>query len=254
MIQHRDTGDESERIVRVLGANVTVSSARAGSPRVLGGFSLALDIDRMPERSDRVYSKHAVSGRAILYFSLLDGIADFVLHDPRDQSGFGGAVFNLPMRTGETVSIKGPWSSSCEFVNSLGICETLYPATVRPPDRTDRWVSGVTGSVVEQAMRFLPDWRFIGYAHPSDTPNAILSDGQARIVSGVNEYLQLVGDAEVCDSCGGDGSIAAKEGEPGAIKRFDGKIVRICRECPSGALSGYKSVPGVEFPTRARQP
>src|SRR5690606_1217934 len=100
----RVMGDRgSEGRVEVLGASVRVGSAVRGSgpARVPGGFSLRLTVPSLPDNARRRYVAHALPGDKTLYLSILDGVADFFVADPRDKSGYGGAIFSGVLESGE---------------------------------------------------------------------------------------------------------------------------------------------------------
>lgn len=40
--------------------------------------------------------------------------------DSENHNGFGGATYNLPMRDGSIVTLKGPWASRCSVMNRAG--------------------------------------------------------------------------------------------------------------------------------------
>lgn len=55
------------------------------------------------------------------YFAIdqVTGAVDFMFHDPLCETGFGGAVFKLPMKDGSIREIKGPWSSRAGALEDL---------------------------------------------------------------------------------------------------------------------------------------
>lgn len=59
------------------------------------------------------------AGEGVAYLALDGEIGSFFFHAPRNETGFGGAEFELKMEDGSVRSIKGPWSSSCSSVNKL---------------------------------------------------------------------------------------------------------------------------------------
>lgn len=67
----------------------------------------------VPEFSEYVYTQ-----KGNLYFAQHEcGLASFFSHDPGNESGFGGGEFTLQLDTGDTKTIKGPWSSRCSVLN-----------------------------------------------------------------------------------------------------------------------------------------
>ncbi len=81
------------------------------------------------------------------YFAVDGVFASFMFHDPRNQAGYGGSVFDLTMSDGTIRKVKGPWSSSDSAMASLGFPETvgvtLRVKSVKPikiRKGVERWV------------------------------------------------------------------------------------------------------------------
>lgn len=246
----------SEGRVEVLGASVVVGSSMSGLglARVLGGFRLKLTVLGLPDRSRRRYTAHALPENKTLYLSVLEGVADFFVADPRDKSGYGGATFSGTLESGEPFSCVGPWSGSARAVSSLGVCEPLYPASVVDLSRRGSLlgVSGVTGDVVRDAMRFLPHWSFTGWGQRSGPRISQLSDEQERVALDISdEYIRLDSGLEVCPVCFGAGRVGAEPHSEGSWRSYladdYGAWFRACGECARGVCSGYKKVPNVDL-------
>jgi len=58
-------------------------------------------------------------GRHTLFFAYdrKTGLVNYYAYDPRDKTGFSGAVYELPLKNGKTRKIVGPWSSRSEVMN-----------------------------------------------------------------------------------------------------------------------------------------
>jgi hypothetical protein len=223
-------------------------------------FSLQLLVDRIPTREERRY-KTLRKPNGTLYVSLLDGVASFFHHDPSDQAGYGGAVFTGLLESGEPFSVKGPWSSGPSEVNASGLIEPVVEAsaTTSPKDwergYTHYGLSGVTAGVVDQALRFLPGWRFewpnAGVGRPAAAGN--LSDQQTAAV--VEKRLPggwtYEPGFERCPGCEGAAYLPAAEGEAGAWKTFEGDWRRSCPTCNQGSwpqlTAGIVPVPGLRI-------
>ena len=80
---------------------------------------LKATVDKLPSRSAFRYERITLS-TGTFYWAESDDLVSFFFHDPKDQKGYGGAPFDLALATGgRGVLIKGPWSSSEGFANSL---------------------------------------------------------------------------------------------------------------------------------------
>ena len=61
------------------------------------------------------------SDNRVAYISMPhpSGLVSFKFHDPDNEHGFGGGVFEIAMYDGPVIKIKGPWSGSCGLVNQI---------------------------------------------------------------------------------------------------------------------------------------
>jgi len=65
-------------------------------------------------------SDYTFKGRdTVLYYAANKGLVRFLYHDPQNEHGYDGNVFQLILTNGETIKIKGPWSSRAGVVNQL---------------------------------------------------------------------------------------------------------------------------------------
>lgn len=209
-------------------------------------FSLQLFVDRIPAREERRY-KTLRKSNGTLYVSLVDGVANFFHHTPSDQAGYGGAVFTGLLETGEPFSVKGPWSSGSSEVNATGLIEPVIEASATTNsvdwDRgyTFYGLSGVSAGVVEQALQYLPRWRFDWPSEQTGRPTAAgnLNDQQTAAVVGERPAGGWIYEPgfERCPGCGGAGSIPADGDTTGASKNFETKQWR--RACPMCNGSSY---------------
>lgn len=241
-------------MTRVLDAAVYACSSQSfGDRRMPTSFELELLIDQLPDRQARIY-RAIQQGRSTLYVSLLDGIADFFLHNPSDQTGYGGRDFSGVLESGEQFKVKGPWSSSCSTVNTLGLFPPLIPAAVVTGERefergyTFMAVSGITEEVWEQALVFLPGFS----VHPPDCPKGMrdLSDEQLTVVTGVvKPIVSYDGEFEACSHCKGSGYVTVGGPGDGAWRSTKtGEWTKVCPKCshPGGSmLAGIVPVPGM---------
>lgn len=58
-------------------------------------------------------------GHHVAYLALDGDVGRFVVHNPRNETGFGGATFELPMEDGSVRRIKGPWSSNPTSISKI---------------------------------------------------------------------------------------------------------------------------------------
>lgn len=216
--------------------------------RVPSNWKLDLLLDRLPGRESRRYSVRKYPTGETLYVSVLDGVADFFLHDRRDEKGYGGAVVTGYLEDGRQFSVKGPWSSSCATVNALGKYPYLLPAAATTSKKDwDRGytfyaLSGVTMEVVEQAVKLLPGWTF---NRERQLGPAILglSDEQINAVVGGREFQQWTyqGGIPACETCKGVAVLPAAGGEQGAwpvdYRDRAGEWKKCCPDC-AGVTGG----------------
>lgn len=247
--------DTSTNTAKVLDALLSPGSNRptASGARTPCLWRLEMLLDRIPEHDERRYERIDVSGGCVLYVSIAAGVADFFLHDPRDQGGYGGAKFSGTLVDGSAFTVTGPWSSSCSTVNGLGKFPPLLPvaATASRADWDRGYtlfaLSGVTDEVVQQAMQFLPGWEFASAQRQVERlpgRNTDLSDEQLVVVTGEGrEHFAYTPGVPVCDVCGGRGSLMAERAEKGAWPRDyskrDGEWLKPCSGCNVGGLSVY---------------
>lgn len=250
----------SVETVKVLGAALQPggNSPTADGRRTPCRWRLELLLDALPTSKDYRYTALPRDDRSTLYVALQRGVASFMLHDKRDERGYGGSLFNLTLDDGNSIAIRGPWSSSTETVNATSLFPPLVPAaaTASPDDwqrgYTFYALSGVTVDVVRQAMAFLPGWQFNEQAVLGATPphgrNSALSGEQLAVVeSGQrDELFTYTPGLPICEQCGGHGSIEVPAGTPKSFEAATGKHVLICSKCSSGVSmwSGSRPVPG----------
>ena len=77
------------------------------------------DIWMLLKDEPKVYFAAPLEGGYTLYMNqdVDSGYSNFYLDDPTNHRGFGGREFELDMYDGETVTLKGPWSSNSGVVN-----------------------------------------------------------------------------------------------------------------------------------------
>lgn len=154
-----------------------------------------------------------------LFFREHEGSAQFFEHNPRDQAGYGGALFEGLLEDGSAFSVKGPWSSSCETVNALGLPSApCAPVAVSPPQEYPSWrAMHVTLPILKQIADFLaPDWALV-----VPTPRggeevpwlAGASDEQLCAIGGgwqiAVPHFMPTREFEDCPDCEGRGSVGA---------------------------------------------
>lgn len=88
-----------------------------------------------------------------LYFAELDGYVAFFAHCPGNQRGSGGSVFDLTMRDGSKVSLKGPWSSRPAVANQLGFTESIDVSLTDDPAAFERGYTFMAAHATVEAVR-----------------------------------------------------------------------------------------------------
>ena len=80
--------------------------------------SFYMTVDKFPSHEETRYRAYPVPGRgkATLYVSDNQEFVQFLLHDPSNEDGYAGRVFNLTMEDGSVVKVTGPWSSNPDSV------------------------------------------------------------------------------------------------------------------------------------------
>lgn len=61
----------------------------------------------------------------------------YFIHDPQNETGWGGWTFMVQMTTGEQVVIKGPWASRPEVINQYFPDREPVPADQEPGNFQD---------------------------------------------------------------------------------------------------------------------
>lgn len=87
-------------------------------------------------QDELLYEKHLVGDDHILYYGESpEGYVNYYVHNPADQSGFGGRLFRFKLYNGTTEVVRGPWSSRAGIVNKLGIGPVVDVAITDDQDR-----------------------------------------------------------------------------------------------------------------------
>lgn len=245
-------------IIRVLDAALRPGmSLGIDGRRIPSAWSIELLLDHLPDYADRRYKTLYRNGRTF-YVSELDGIANFFVHNPRNQEGYGGRVLTGTLESGEPFSVKGPWSSGSGEINTLGLIPPVIPAAATT-SRED-WergytlfaLSGVTMPVIDQALRYLPGWSF-GGGDPAPAHEDIgleLSDEQCRAVFGVaGSGFVYESELPPCLVCAGRSFVEAAQDEPDSFVSSRTKTwTKLCPECGNlGVLAGIAPIPGIRW-------
>lgn len=78
---------------------------------------LAVYVDQTPGLDFFTFDEFKDEQGYTLYFAERDGLVQFYAHHPKNESGYGGAVFPLIMSDGTIRDVKGPWSSRSAVMN-----------------------------------------------------------------------------------------------------------------------------------------
>lgn len=187
-------------------------------PQAFEPYCLIEGFPAMPD--DLPYRVIVRGGGRRLFFREHKGSCQFFEHNPRDEHGYGGAIFSGVLEDGQPFSVKGPWSSSCETVNALGLPSApCAHIAVSPPKEHPSWrAMYVTLPILEQIAAFLaPDWTLIVPAprEAEERPwSSGASDEQLRVINlGEHRpavpYFAPTRDFEDCPGCEGRGSVKA---------------------------------------------
>lgn len=91
---------------------------------------LRVHVDAVPELDEFIFEEFQLDHGSTLYVGTCGVLVRQFAHSEDNETGFGGAIFALRMRNGETRMIKGPWSSRASVVNEycpeLRCCEVVF--------------------------------------------------------------------------------------------------------------------------------
>lgn len=92
---------------------------------------------------------------SVLYYTTNSPVlVDFLVHNKEAEWGYGGSLYNLKLVSGDTVEIKGPWSSRASIVS--GIIGKDYMEFRDAPKGMSSDVSGCGRAVsVEHVVKYL---------------------------------------------------------------------------------------------------
>lgn len=251
---------------------VASSSSSINGKRRPTSFEPYCVIDNFPE-TPQDYPYRVIDrgqGRR-LFFREYQGSCQFFEHNPRDEAGYGGAVFTGTLDNGSTFSVKGPQSSSCETVNALGLPSSpCAHVAVRKPSEPRSWRARcVTLPILEQIAKVVEsDWRLIvpvdaGYGIDDNRASWSFgaSDEQLRAIRGevshsITPYFVPLQEFEDCATCEGKSYILDKlcknclgsGKDPRRFKCFDcngrGHLTKSCPVCGNrGFASGIVPYP-----------
>ena len=100
--------------MKVIGAYVDWKHGYQNEPE------LAVMVDKLHDQSVYKYDKKEIDGYTAYYAQTKEGWVNFLIHNPDNNRGFRGSMFNITMTNDKKVSIKGPWSSRSGVMNALG--------------------------------------------------------------------------------------------------------------------------------------
>jgi hypothetical protein len=138
-------GEEIE--MKLLKAEVDWMQGWANSPRLI------VEVDKTPVHLR--YRKKEVGGETV-YFAENEGFVAYFSHDPKNERGYGGREFDITLEDGSDVTIKGPWSSRCGVMNSLGFTPSVEVILVENDSRSS---GAVTVEFAQQAIALINDPR-----------------------------------------------------------------------------------------------
>lgn len=120
-------------------------------PGTLNDPYLEVLIDALPDFREMIYEE-----KNDLFFAEKDGYVRFYYRS-KNQNGYGGSVFKLPMKDGTTVKLVGPWSSRSGCANKLGFKPCSSVGYTTDPDKFKKGrLEGTGHMTVEKLNVFLP--------------------------------------------------------------------------------------------------
>jgi hypothetical protein len=234
-------------MVKVIKASLRAHSGGtlAAGRRGPTGFSIELLLDRLPALEEYRYKTVHAHG-CTWYIGLVDGVARFFCHNPRDESGYGGRTFTGLLENGSSFQVKGPWSSGPSEINSFNVIPPVVEAsgTTSEDDFNRGWtlysLSGVTLDVIRQAERLLLGWSYIHQVHRRHSATLGASEEQARVIEhpdGPRSGWIYHKPFEPCPTCDGRSFIRASPREKGAWEsyRVPGEWTKACPTCNPGS-------------------
>lgn len=77
-------------------------------------------VDKLPSRDELIYAECLIKHSTLYLAITKDGYASYMLHNPSNESGFGGSKFTFKvLNSDEPRVIRGPWSSRAGIVNKF---------------------------------------------------------------------------------------------------------------------------------------
>jgi hypothetical protein len=115
--------------------------------------------DRTPDRNELRYKTKKVDN-STLYFAEKDGYVSFFLHNPRDQTGYGGSTFEVTLIDGTKVRVKGPWSSRAAVMNNYFQPHCMECVFYQEGQRKYSGVAGAIAMPLAQKVlqQYQPNW------------------------------------------------------------------------------------------------
>jgi len=114
--------------------------------------------------SSAYYKAPLKGGTLYLDQDVDSGYSTFYLSNPENHHGFGGREIELDMHNGDTVVLKGPWSSNSGVVNEAIFEEAFEPIGAEAP----------CFEYVKEVTFYSNDWRSVGLAANLAVPNLTL--------------------------------------------------------------------------------
>lgn len=253
-------------------AFVTGSSSFISGKRRPTSFEPWCVIDNFPETPQN-YPYRVINrgnGRRLFYREC-QGSCHFFEHNPQNEAGYGGAVFTGVLEDGSTFSVKGPWSSSCETVNALGLPSSpCAHVAIRKPSEPYSWRARfVTLPILQKIAEIVRlNWNLIvpisaltiSKTKHEESWSFCASDEQLRAIRGRvmhsnTPYFVPVREFEDCATCEGKSYILGDtcwrcrgQGTYNGFSCFNchgrGRISKSCSVCGNrGCASGIAPYP-----------
>lgn len=97
------------------------------------------------------------------YYNEIDGDVSFFFHNPRNEQGYGGAIFKGKLEDGTEFSVRGPWSSNPGAMKKLFGVDTMDVSITDDPEVWERgytfYAGHITVELAKEAIPFiLPDF------------------------------------------------------------------------------------------------
>lgn len=136
---------------------MTITSASIDDPSTRGYANpprLRLGMDALPDFTYEVLER---GNRSRIFWAEANGLVQFYMHNPQNETGFGGCRFLFTLTSGARVEVKGPWSSRSSVMNDLGFPHSVE-CEVFTQDGDSHHLSVLVSTARDALAAHCPDW------------------------------------------------------------------------------------------------